>query len=380
MEISARFLTLLGHQLAQFSDRPDLRSLVVYLALPGGDGKPGLIPVGHWPRDDRILPAVDEDRSLQLPSAERRWLPLRQDRLLLGALRVETAQLPWPPSLSVRLQAVAHCLTEARCFDLDNQRLQGQLEGQDRDLRLLVHQLRNPLAALRTFGQLLKRRLERDPENRSLVDGLLEEERQLNRYVDAIDSLGSRLELDSVSAEPHPLLLPPSLSSGQAQPLQERLDPLLQRAAATASLQDRDWFGPGWRPDWSGDSGAVAEILANLLENAFRYSPKGSAVGLHCSQPASQNDSQSGRLRLTVWDGGPPIGLNEREAIFERGVRGATSEGLSGTGVGLALARQLARSLGGELQLIQPPQAVAADLPGEGNAFCLSLPSDQPAR
>jgi len=49
MEISARFLTLLGHQLAQFSDRPDLRSLVVYLALPGGDGKPGLIPVGTGP-------------------------------------------------------------------------------------------------------------------------------------------------------------------------------------------------------------------------------------------------------------------------------------------------------------------------------------------
>ena len=380
MEISARFQRLLGHQLAQFADRPELGSLVLYVALPDADGKPGLIPVGQWPPEPPgltgvELPAVEQDPSLLLPSAERRWFPLRRDQRLLGALRVETSELPWAPSLIARLQALADGLTEALLLDLDHQRLARQLDLQSQQLRLLVHQLRNPLAALRTFGQLLKRRLEGDAPNTSLVEGLLAEERLLNRYVDAIDSLDQPLALAPAAADPRPLLLPPALSSGGPRPLQERLDPLLSRAEATATLQGRVWSGPQGRPQWRGDSAAVAEILANLLENAFRYSPEGAAVGLCCRQGAGA----AAGLGLCVWDGGPPIDAEERQAIFQRGVRGERSQGRTGSGLGLALARELAHQLGGELRLVQPPCAFDPGLPAVGNAFCLDLPGAQPS-
>jgi signal transduction histidine kinase len=162
-------------------------------------------------------------------------------------------------------------------------------------------------------------------------------------------------------------LLPPLLSGPEGQPLAGLLEPLLQRAAATAALQGRPWQAPPVLPDWRGDSGAVAEILANLLENAFRYSPQGVAVGLH-------EGEADGRLELTVWDGGPPIEADERRSIFERGVRGRSGRPLPGTGLGLALARDLARALGGSLELLVPPAAVAPELPERGNAFRLSLP------
>jgi signal transduction histidine kinase len=380
MEFSARFQRLLGHQLAQFADRPELSSLVVYLALPHADGKPGLIPVGQWPNESLALPgvalpAVEEDPSLLLPSAERRWFPLQRDQILLGALRVETTELRWQPALNARLQAVAHCLTEALLLDHDQQRLERRLELQSQQLRLLVHQLRNPLAALRTFGQLLKRRLEGDAPNRTLVEGLLAEEQLLNRYVDAIDSLDQPPSLGPGAADPRPLLLPPALSSGEPRPLQERLEPLLIRAEATASLQGRSWSGPRRRPEWRGDTAAVAEILANLLENAFRYSPEGTSVGLCCRQ----DPGDPARMSLCVWDAGPAIGAGERQAIFQRGVRGERSQGRSGSGLGLALARELARNLGGELRLIQPPRSFDPSLPAEGNAFCLELPPALPS-
>jgi signal transduction histidine kinase len=115
----------------------------------------------------------------------------------------------------------------------------------------------------------------------------------------------------------------------------------------------------------------VAEILANLLENAFRYSPQGSPVGLHCSGGSPADEP----LVLTVWDGGAAIDATERQAIFERGVRGSRGLPLPGTGLGLALARDLARSLGGDLELLIPPRLVAAGLPAEGNAFRLRLPA-----
>jgi signal transduction histidine kinase len=369
MPVSERFLALVGFQLRQFVDCPDVRSLVVYVTHQGETGQPSLLPVGHWPADERALPAVDSVSRLRVPAEERRWLPLGDGQRLLGALQVESARYPWPDPLSQRLQAVALALTEALRLDLEGQGLRRRLKQREEQLGLLVHQLRNPLTALRTFGQLLLRRLGPEHDDRSLVEGLLAEERQLSRYVDAIGELAHPDGLLASSVNPQPLLLPPLLNSPEGQPLTTLLEPLLQRAEATAALQGRHWQGPDAvaLPQWHGDSGSVAEILANLLENAFRYSPRGTAVGLH-----GQADDQ--RLQLTVWDGGPSIPAAEREAIFERGVRGERGQELPGTGLGLALGRDLARSLGGELELVIPPRQVAAGLPAEGNAFRLSLP------
>ncbi|MFM7551211.1 MAG: sensor histidine kinase [Cyanobacteriota bacterium] len=372
MAVSKRFLTLLGFQLAQFTDRDDLRSLVVYVAQPSSGATPDLVPVGQWPAEGLALPTVGPDSPLRLPAAERRWLPLRHQQMLLGALQVETTTIPWPAPLTRRLQAVALCLTEALCLDLEQQRLLADLQQQREHTRVLLHQLRNPLAALRTFGQLLLRRLEPGSPHRSLVEGLLAEERQLNRYVDALDQLGMATPQPQVEAAPTPLLQPPLPSGGQAA-LAAALQPLLGRAAATASLQARPWQPPASLPEWQGDTGAVAEIIANLLENAFRYSPPGAAVGLHCAA------GSKGDWALCVWDGGPAIAPAEREVIFQRGERGSSGAATAGTGLGLALGRELAHSLGGGLELICPPSAVDPVLPAEGNAFRLRLPAAPPA-
>jgi signal transduction histidine kinase len=372
--VSERFLALLRSQLGQFVDCPEVEVLVVYVTHPGPGGLPTLLPLGQWPEETRRLAAVGADSQLRLPAEQRRWLPLRDGAGLLGALQVETRDANWSPPLRQRLQRVALCLTEALRLDLEHQRLQRRLEAQDEQLRLLVHQLRNPLTALRTFGHLLLRRMKDDRDSRRLVEGLLAEERQLNRYVDAISALAQADALLPASANPDPLLLPPLLSSPRGEDLSVLVAPLLQRAAATAALQGRPWHGPDAVPSWRGDGGAVAEILANLLENAFRYSAPASPVGLHCGVTPTGPT-------LTVWDGGLAIPEEERERIFERGERGLHSEGKAGTGLGLALARDLARHLGGTLELLIPPALLDPALPARGNAFRLTLPaSAEPPR
>jgi len=373
MQVSKRFLALLEQQLAQFTDRPDLRALVVYLALPGDNGKPSLMAIGQWPGGTALPDADGEtDTDIPLPLGEaRRWLALRDGSLLLGALRVDASCWPWPDPLTQRLDATARCLTEALRLDLEQQRLGLELARRDDQLQLLVHQLRNPLAALRTFGQLLRRRLDGDPGNRNLVDQLLAEQGQMTRYVEAIDALARPPELPGAAQGPTPLLLPPALSGAAPQALVEILAPLLERAAATAALQGRRWCAPNALPAWQGDGAAVSEIIANLLENAFRYGRPGGAIGLHAAAEASG-------ISLTVWDSGPAIPPEERQRVFGRGERGSTGEHLAGTGLGLALGRELARSLGGELELLVPPQALDPSdpqLPPSGNAFRLRLPA-----
>ena len=116
----------------------------------------------------------------------------------------------------------------------------------------------------------------------------------------------------------------------------------------------------------------VAEIVANLLGNAFRYSPAGKPIGL---QVSAAGDG----VAISIWDSGPAIPAEERAPIFQRGVRGSTGIHRPGTGLGLALGRDLARSLGGELTLVVPPRALDPSdpaLPEQGNAFRLWLPAE----
>jgi signal transduction histidine kinase len=385
MQVSKRFLALVEQQLAQFADRPDLGSLVVYITMPGENGNPTLMAIGQWPARPGLPPEQatgfggmaerqqGDGSSGEALSGSQRWLPLRDGALVLGALRVETDQWPWPAPLQERLNATARCLSEALRLDLEQQRLGQALAQRDDQLRLLVHQLRNPLAALRTFGQLLRRRLEGDTSNRSLVEQLLVEQGQISRYVEAIDLLAQAPALPAAEGATAPLL-PPALSSSAPRSLSSILEPLLERAAATAALQGRRWQGPAVTPAWSGDGAAVAEIVANLLENAFRYSQPGQALGLIVT---AADDG----VALSIWDSGPAIPPAERERIFQRGERGSTGLHLPGTGLGLALGRQLARSLGGELELVVPPRALDPsdpELPDQGNAFRLWLPAEPP--
>jgi len=350
----------------------------VYAALPGDNGRPTLMAIGHWPAALALRANASDGTDTGVGDEEtdtRRWLALRDGSLLLGALRVDADQLPWPPALEARLEATARCLPEALRLDMDQQRLGRELARREDQLRLLVHQLRNPLAALRTFGQLLRRRLDGDEANLSLVDNLLHEQGQINRYLEAIEAI-DQTATPSLAAPggPTPLLLPPGLHGDTPQPLAEILQPLLERAAATAKLQGRPWHGPSPSlPPWQGDGSAVAEILANLLENAFRYSRSGGPIGLLC-QPCP---AAAGAITLTVWDGGPEIPAEECARIFERGQRGSTGAGRPGSGLGLALGRELAEQLGGSLCLQTPPAALDPqnpDLPRSGNAFCLQLP------
>ena len=365
--ISPRFRHLVAQQLNQFSDCAQLVGLGVYVALPSASGELQLQLIQAWPERTARLEPVASGDPLLLADQQRRWLPLRREAAIVGALRVDSSAEPWSDALRARLQGAALLLSDALLLDLEQQRLQGQLEQERRQRSLLVHQMRNPLAALRTFTQLLLRRVEPGDTRRELVEHLLEEELALDRYLDALTQSESAPALPGDGAAEAPLLLPPALAADQSEPLQPRLQPLLARAAATASLQGRRWCPPAALPEVKLAAASVAEILANLLENAFRYSDASGDLGLWCLQ-------DKGMLHLAVWDSGPAIAPQERERIFQRGERGERGAGLSGTGLGLALARDQAEALGGRLELVVPASQLAPELAGCGNAFVLSLP------
>ena len=90
------------------------------------------------------------------------------------------------------------------------------------------------------------------------------------------------------------------------------------------------------------DPARLRQVVVNLVDNAIRHSPPGGRVSVLASR--------AGGLRLEVSDDGPGIPPAERERVFERFTRGATSDG--GTGLGLAIARWAVELHGGAIEVM----------------------------
>ncbi|MFQ5775494.1 MAG: sensor histidine kinase [Kiloniellaceae bacterium] len=112
-----------------------------------------------------------------------------------------------------------------------------------------------------------------------------------------------------------------------------------------------------------GDHLACTQILVNLLTNAVKFTPAGGSVGLETLV------GPDNKLQIVVWDTGIGIAQEEQEKIFESDYRAEQVRALNqvpGLGLGLAISRDLARAMGGDLTV--------SSQPGQGARFILSLP------
>ena len=125
------------------------------------------------------------------------------------------------------------------------------------------------------------------------------------------------------------------------------LRPLLEATAAESAVA-----APGVRvavevrPEElavSADRARLHQLLANLVDNATRHSPAGGQVLLRAAA------APGGGVVLDVLDEGPGIPTDQREAVFERFARGASTDG--GTGLGLAIARWVTQLHGGRIKV-----------------------------
>jgi two-component system OmpR family sensor kinase len=211
-------------------------------------------------------------------------------------------------------------------------------------LASITHELRTPLAALRALGETLATRRGEPVEYGILV---ARETERLERLVEQVLTL-SRLDQ-----------LP---RYGSADPEQ-----LLRSAIALVTPRARRRDAElGVRVDgelptclWDGD--AVRRAMLNLLDNAITHGRKGVHVEARLSPEGSG-------VRLSVQDDGPGLGGADRRRIFGRFERGSTEA--PGTGLGLYLVDQVARTHGGRVEL------ATAD---RGCTFSIVLPAVPPA-
>jgi signal transduction histidine kinase len=112
------------------------------------------------------------------------------------------------------------------------------------------------------------------------------------------------------------------------------------------------------------DRGLVERLLHPLLENAFRYA-RSSVVLAAVPEP-------TGEVTIEVVDDGPGVPSEVGERVFDPGIRGDPEDGHDGAGLGLPLARRLARAAGGSVDLCASPRTRTAN---GGAVFRVTLPA-----
>jgi signal transduction histidine kinase len=236
----------------------------------------------------------------------------------------------------------------ADTFDAMLARLDAAFAAQRQFTADASHELRNPLAIIRTNVDVALADPNADPEDlRHTIAVVKRASDRMARLVDDLLALARRQE---------PTLEHEPVDLGAA--VAEASDDFVVPAAARNIVLDRVID-----PDVvvTGDRDALKRAVANLLENAVRLAPRGSRIRL-------ATGSEGDRAWIAVTDEGPGIAPEDQPHVFDRFWRAdkARSRADGGTGLGLAIVRQIAESHGGEVRLQSKV--------GVGSSFVIWLP------
>ncbi|HLY85445.1 MAG TPA: ATP-binding protein [Gaiellaceae bacterium] len=213
------------------------------------------------------------------------------------------------------------------------------------------HELRTPLAALHGAALTLTQRgheLAPDTKER-LLRMISAQSKRLAGLVEDI-LLAGQLDAGSLRVEREPF--------SAAEVARAAVDEARARAAHRAMLRISTSDD---LPRVLGDEGRTHQVLANLIDNAVKYSPAGSRVDVAVER-------ENGRVRFSVRDRGPGIPATEREHVFEKFYRLDPDhrQGVGGSGLGLYICRQLVSSMHGRIWVEPAPQ--------QGSTFAFDLP------
>ena len=208
------------------------------------------------------------------------------------------------------------------------------------------HELRTPLTSIRVYAGMLKGWALDDPETaRESVAAIDRESARMHTLVEALLDLTRGDEDAPLDVGRHDL----------AQVAAESVEAARTSARGKVSV---DYAG-GRRVEATFDRDRVRQVASILLDNAVKYTPEGGNVAVRVEE-------RDGNAALKVSDNGIGMAEDQMPLVFERFHRADPSRTEGGAGLGLSIARQIAESHGGTIEIRSKP--------GEGSTFTLLIP------
>ena len=355
-EIGARFMTgefNAGSTLVVADDDNRLQ------VLPGGTA-PVDMAVAQW-AFERGEPAGRGTDTLH--SSPTLVLPLKAPMRIRGVLVVAMPQGQVPgveprrllqtcaSLLAISLERIHYIdVAQKSTVQIESERLRNSL------LSAISHDLRTPLASLVGLAESLAMVQPPLPAHQQELTGAIQQSAQrMSALVNNLLDM-ARLEAGAVQL------------NKAWQPLEEVVGSALAASATAMGAHRVDVHLPDDLPLLQIDAVLMERVLVNLLENAAKYTPAGTAIHIGAQ-------AQSDAVALTITDEGPGLPKGREELLFEKFERGARESATPGVGLGLAICRAIVQAHGGS---IRGDTILNAQGQPAGARFTLLLPRGTP--
>lgn len=289
------------------------------------------------------------------------WWPRWQQAAEEYAASVASKQTPSPEPVGSIYQYSEILKLSDDIFRLgqEAEELQAQLQFKERLIAMLAHDLRNPLTALSIALETLEMGVNADEQSRNprLTPEMLS---QLLRHARTQTKAIDRMITDILQAART------SGSQLQIQPqrinLAELCYEVLERMKNlfVPKQQQVKTDIPSDLPPVFADPERIRQVLANLLDNAIKYTPNTGVIEVSALHRTAQ------KVQVSVCDNGPGIPEENRDRIFEDRYRLERDESKEGYGIGLALCKRIVQAHYGQLWVDSEP--------GHGSCFNFTLP------
>jgi signal transduction histidine kinase len=211
-------------------------------------------------------------------------------------------------------------------------RIQSLMSGLQQVSNDIAHDLKTPLTRLRHRLELVRHRAAGVADYEVAVDQALAE---CDLTLATFDAL---LRIAQIEAGTRQSGFKSVDLTGVIQTLSTAYQPVAEECGHVLS------FEPAGEALIAGDPELLTQMVANLIENAFKHTPPGSSIELRLSR-------SEGRWRLSVADDGPGIPASHRDEVFQRFYRLDPSRTSAGNGLGLSLVAAVAQLHGADIQL-----------------------------
>jgi signal transduction histidine kinase len=219
------------------------------------------------------------------------------------------------------------------------------------------HELRTPMTSIKGYVDILLMGAAGafDEKQRHFLDIVKNNAERLNILVNDLLDI-SRIEAGHIIITPQPLDM-----RGLAE---EVIEDLLRRSQEECKPMAVSLDAPGDLPRVMGDSERVRQIIANLIDNAYHYTPENGTIKVQITA------LDGTEVQVDIEDNGVGIPLQDQDRVFERFYRGEDPLVLStpGTGLGLPIVRQLVEMHKGRIWMS------SRGVPGQGSTFSFTLP------
>jgi two-component system, OmpR family, phosphate regulon sensor histidine kinase PhoR len=220
------------------------------------------------------------------------------------------------------------------------------------------HELNTPLTAIRMYAEMLEAGWAGEEKKREYYRFIHDESQRLTRLIANVLRL-ARMERDALQLDVKPV------AAGElSDMLRAKLGPQIERAGFA---YQHDFTAECTRRELMVDTDAVLQIMINLVDNALKFSAHASCRRIEIGM----RPRDDGHIMIYVRDHGPGVERSQMRKIFTLFYRPGNelTRETPGTGIGLALARQLARAMGGDVDVFNRDP---------GAEFQLVLPSREP--